>query len=80
MHTPINFQRHYYKIAEAADPYSGTYGSRSKIFPALKKFAAGLFATVHIKTTAQQQVAVIPVEALSEADNKKWFCVLAKCR
>lgn len=64
------------KIAEAADPYSGTYEVEVKIFPGTQKFAAGLFATVHIKTTAQQQVAVIPVEALSEADNKNGFVYL----
>lgn len=64
------------KIAEAADPYSGTYEIEVKVLPGTDKFAAGLFATIHIQPASQQQVAVIPIEALSEADAKKGFVYL----
>lgn len=61
------------KIAQAADPVSGTYEIEVKVLPADKKFAPGLFATIHITTTAPAQVAMIPVEAITEGDGKKGF-------
>jgi membrane fusion protein, multidrug efflux system len=61
------------KIAEAADPVSGTYEVEVKVMPGGKKFAPGLFANIHIKTNAQQNVIMIPVEALAEGDAKKGY-------
>lgn len=61
------------KIAQAAEPISGTYEVEIKVLPEGKKFAPGLFANIHIKTNAKQNVTMIPVEALSEGDGKKGF-------
>ena len=61
------------KIAEAADPIGGTYEVEVKVMPEGKKFAPGLFANIHIKTNAQQNVTMIPVEALAEGDGKKGY-------
>jgi multidrug efflux system membrane fusion protein len=44
-----------------------------KILPGGKKFAQGLFANIHIKANAAQQVIMIPVEALAEGDGKKGY-------
>jgi len=61
------------KIAEAADAVGGTYGVEVKVLPEGKKFAPGLFANIHIKANAQQNVTMIPVEALAEGDGKKGY-------
>jgi membrane fusion protein, multidrug efflux system len=61
------------KMAEAADPQSGTYEIEVKVLPGGKKFAAGLFSTIHIKSNASQKVAMIPIEALAEADAKTGY-------
>ena len=61
------------KIAQAADPISGTYEVEVKVLPEGKKFAPGLFANIHIKTNAPQNVTMIPVEALAEGDGKKGY-------
>jgi RND family efflux transporter MFP subunit len=61
------------KIAQAADPVSGTYEIEVKVLPGDKKFAPGLFAAIHINTTAQGQVTMIPVEAITEGDGKKGY-------
>ncbi len=61
------------KIAQAADPVSGTYEVEVKVLPGDKKFAPGLFATIQLKTTAPEQVAMIPIEAITEGDGKKGF-------
>jgi len=61
------------KIAQAADPASGTYEIEVKVLPGDKKFAPGLFATLHLTTTAPEQVTMIPIEAITEGDGKKGF-------
>ena len=61
------------KIAEAADPTGGTYEVEVKVMPEGKKFAPGLFANIHIKTNARQNVIMIPVESLAEGDGKKGY-------
>ncbi len=61
------------KIAQASDPVSGTYEIEVKVLPGDKKFAAGLFANLHIKTSAPMQVAMIPIEAITEGDGKKGY-------
>ena len=60
-------------IAEAADPATGTYEVIVKVLPNDKKFASGLFATVRIATAAPQQVTMIPIEAIAEADGKTGY-------
>jgi membrane fusion protein, multidrug efflux system len=61
------------KIAEVADPVGGTYEVEVKVLPADKKFAQGLFANIHINTSAKQQLTLVPIEALTEGDGKKGF-------
>jgi RND family efflux transporter MFP subunit len=61
------------KMAEAADPQSGTYEIEIKVLPNGKKFAAGFFANIQLYSTAVQKVAMIPVEALAEADAKTGY-------
>lgn len=58
------------KITEAADPASGTYEIEVKVLPGGKKFASGLFATVKLNSSVHQELTVIPIEALAEADGK----------
>lgn len=70
-----NFSGMITKIAEAADA-NGTYEVEVKVLPGDAKFAAGLFATILMQPASQQQVAVIPVEALSEADAKNGYVYL----
>jgi len=64
------------KIAGAADPVSGTYEIEVKVLPGEKKFAAGLFATIKLNRSAQQELSVIPIEALTEADGKTGYVYL----
>lgn len=61
------------KIAQAADPVSGTYEIEVKVLPGDKKFAPGLFANIHINTSSPMPVTMIPVEAITEGDGKKGF-------
>jgi multidrug efflux system membrane fusion protein len=64
------------KISEAADPVNGTYEIEVKVLPNGKKFAAGLFATIQLNTTARQKVALIPIEALTEGNGKTGYVYL----
>ncbi|MEP6845843.1 MAG: efflux RND transporter periplasmic adaptor subunit [Panacibacter sp.] len=64
------------KMAEAADPQSGTYELEVKVLPGDRKFAAGFFSTIRLNSTAVQKVALIPVEALAEADAKTGYVYL----
>jgi multidrug efflux system membrane fusion protein len=61
------------KMAEAADPQSGTYEIEVKVLPGDKKFAAGFFANIQLNSTAVQKVTMIPIEALAEADAKTGY-------
>lgn len=61
------------KIAQAADPVSGTYEIEVKVLPGDKKFAPGLFATIHLSTTSPEEVTMVPVEAITEGDGKKGY-------
>ena len=69
----ITFKGIINKIAEAADPQSGTYEVEIKVLPDGKKFAAGFFANIHISTNATQKVSLIPIEALAEANGKSGY-------
>ncbi len=61
------------KIAEAADANSGTYEIEVKVLPGDKKFAAGLFCTIQLSTSAKEKISMIPIEALAEANDKTGF-------
>ena len=61
------------KMAEAADPQSGTYEIEVKVLPGDKKFAAGFFANIQLNSTTVQKVTMIPIEALAEADAKTGY-------
>lgn len=61
------------KMAEAADPQSGTYEIEVKVLPNGKKFAAGFFANIQLNSTAVQKVVMIPIEAVAEADAKTGY-------
>ena len=64
------------KIAVAADLASGTYEVEIKVLPKDKKFAAGLFATIQLNTSSQHQIAMIPIEALTEGDGRTGYVYL----
>jgi RND family efflux transporter MFP subunit len=64
------------KIAEAADPASGTYEIEVKVLPGSKKFAAGLFATIQLNTATIQKVTLIPIEAFTEGNGKSGYVYL----
>lgn len=68
-----NFKGIISKVAQAADPVTGTYEIEVKVLPGDKKFATGLFSKIQINTATTQQVSIIPVEALSEADGKTGY-------
>ncbi|PWT97180.1 MAG: efflux RND transporter periplasmic adaptor subunit [Bacteroidetes bacterium] len=61
------------ELAAGADPASGTYEVEIKINPEGLRLAPGLFSKVELKTRAQQNVALVPIEALAEGDGKKGF-------
>jgi RND family efflux transporter MFP subunit len=61
------------KMAEAADPQSGTYEIEVKVLPGDKKFAAGFFANIKLNSAAVQKVTMISLEALAEADAKSGY-------
>jgi RND family efflux transporter MFP subunit len=61
------------KIADATDPASGTYEIEVKVLPGDKKFAAGLFCNIQLNTTANEKVAMIPIEALTEGNGKTGY-------
>jgi len=44
--------------------------------PEGRKFAAGLFATVQLNTTAIQKVILIPIEAFTEGNGKTGYVYL----
>jgi multidrug efflux system membrane fusion protein len=61
------------EIAEGADAAGGTYEVEVKVLPNGARFAAGLFATVQLQPAAEQTVTLVPVEALSEANEKTGY-------
>ena len=64
------------KITASADAASGTYEVEVKVLPGNKKFASGLFATIHFQTATQQNLSIIPIEALTEGDGKTGYVYL----
>ena len=61
------------EIGEAADPYTGTYEIELKISAPKKKLVSGLIAKVDIAPTQKSSFAVIPLDALVEAERKKGY-------
>lgn len=61
------------EIAQGADAASGTYEIEVKVLPNGARFATGLFSTVQLQSTAQQTVTLVPIEALSEANDKTGY-------
>jgi len=61
------------EIAQGADPMSGTYEVEVKVLPQGHRFAAGLFATVQLQPATQQTVTLVPIEAITEADEKTGY-------
>ena len=58
------------KIEQAADPGSGTFVIELNIQPGNKKFATGLIGKVQITPSISEQVRLVPIEALHEADGQ----------
>jgi RND family efflux transporter MFP subunit len=61
------------EIAQGADAASGTYEVEVKVLPGGARFAAGLFSTVRLQPAAEQTVTMVPVEALTEANDKTGY-------
>ena len=61
------------KIAEVADPASGTYEIEVKVLPGNKKFAAGLFSTIQLNNISDHRVKIIPIEAFTEGNGKTGY-------
>jgi RND family efflux transporter MFP subunit len=67
------FKAHVTEIAEAADPYTGTYEVELKLLSGGKKLISGFVATTDIFPSQQILYHVIPVEALVEGDQNQGF-------
>jgi membrane fusion protein, multidrug efflux system len=61
------------EIAQGADQLSGTYEVEVKVLPEGHRFAAGLFATIQLQPASQQHVTMVPIEAITEADEKTGY-------
>ena len=61
------------KLADMADPYSGTYEVEITVNPKGKRFATGLFAHVAIQPSGSSIMATIPIEALVEGNGTEGF-------
>lgn len=61
------------KLADVANPASGTFDAELKIDPKGKRLAAGLVASVEIQPRKNGTYALIPIEALVESDGRKGF-------
>lgn len=56
------------RLAEMADPYSGTYEIEIQVLPQGQKFANGLFGETKLFPSLKPRVYVIPIEALLEGN------------
>jgi multidrug efflux system membrane fusion protein len=59
------------EIAQAADPYSGTYDVELMLLPHDKKLIFGFVADIQIFPKVTERYFLIPMEALFEADGKQ---------
>lgn len=61
------------EIAQGADQLSGTYEVEVKVLPEGHRFANGLFATIQLEPAAAQKVTMVPIEAITEGDDKTGY-------
>jgi RND family efflux transporter MFP subunit len=61
------------KLADMADPMSGTYEVEVTVNPRGKRFATGLFARVALQPSKSSVMSVIPIEALVEGNGTEGF-------
>jgi multidrug efflux system membrane fusion protein len=61
------------KMAETADPASGTYPIEIKVLPGGSRFAPGLFCSIQLQPSVKQTLTMIPAEALAEGDGKTGY-------
>lgn len=58
------------EIAEAADPYTGTFQVKLQVMPGSIRFANGLIAKVNITPAQKDEVYLVPVEAILDANEQ----------
>ncbi|MBK7408192.1 MAG: efflux RND transporter periplasmic adaptor subunit [Saprospirales bacterium] len=61
------------KLADVANPMSGTFDAELKLNPKGKRLAAGLVASVELQPRKNGAYALIPIESLVESDGNKGF-------
>lgn len=61
------------EIADAADPYSGTFQIEVKVAPGNRKFANGLIAKIELAPSTASQLYMIPIEALVECSGNQGY-------
>lgn len=59
------------EIAEAADPFTGTFQVKLQVLPGSVKLANGLVAKVQIMPSQKDEVYLVPVEALLDANQQE---------
>ncbi len=67
------FQARVSEIAESSDPMTGTYEIELQVDTKDKKLVSGFVAQVDISPSSKEMYAVIPIEALVEADGRQGF-------
>jgi RND family efflux transporter MFP subunit len=66
------------RLADVANPLSGTFDAEISIPSKDKRIAAGLLAHIEIKPAAQPEYPVIPIEALVSSDGRSGIVYIAK--
>ena len=61
------------EIAQGADAASGTYEVEVKVLPNGARFATGLFGTVQMQPGEQRTVTLVPIEAITEANDRTGY-------
>lgn len=74
----IEFQAVVTEIAESSDPRSGTYEIELKLESSEKKMATGFVAEIDITPSQKEIYAVIPIEALVEAEENRGYVYTIK--
>ncbi len=68
-----NFEGRVSKLADMADPMSGTYEVEVTVNTKGKRLASGLFAHVALKPSGSSVMSVVPIEALVEGNGAEGF-------
>lgn len=71
------FEAHISRLADVGNPTSGTFDAELKISTKGKKLATGLIAAVEMFPQASGAKAIIPIEALLEANGSQGFVMAA---